>query len=78
MTLLSALMHPGAIRGTATRRPPYGPDSNGEMAGSSPLPSEARPQLARHSLRDLYGMRGPRLNELVALLRETRRLLEVK
>jgi hypothetical protein len=30
----------------------------------------------RGRLRDLYGVRGQQLNELVALLRETRRLLK--
>jgi len=44
------------------------------------FPESAHPSLSipalRARLRDLYGMRGSRLNELVALLRETRRLLK--
>ena len=44
------------------------------------FPEAAHPSLSipnlRRRLRDLYGMRGQRLNELVALLRETRRLLK--
>jgi predicted nucleotidyltransferase len=44
------------------------------------FPETAQPSLSisalRGRLRDLYGVRGPRLHELVALLRETRRLLK--
>jgi hypothetical protein len=44
------------------------------------FPEQKHPSLSiaalRARLRDLYGVRGQRLNEVVALLREVRRLVE--